>query len=162
MQQISSHSQVLQALKRFSHPASSSGLTAYHSRKQSSGCRIQSTHVIIEAIVPSLQSCWIHALVYEQCRGSVLLLEWLAKHPSSRMFLTSRPCFRLPWRIPCGESVSLSIIFQYCTEFHSHGSTANWLANNPRSKGSSVAKRLDHSKKETVATRNPATVLSWR
>jgi hypothetical protein len=23
------------------------------------------------------------------------------------------------------ESVSLSIIFEYCTEFHSHGSTAN-------------------------------------
>ncbi len=39
---------------------------------------------------------WIHALVYEQCRGSMLLLNWLAKHPSSKMFLTSIPCLRLP------------------------------------------------------------------
>jgi len=39
---------------------------------------------------------WIHVLVYEQWRSSVLLLEWLAKHLSSRMFFTSIPCFKLP------------------------------------------------------------------
>jgi hypothetical protein len=34
--------------------------------------------------------------LWTMCWGSLLLLEWLAKHPSSNMFFTSIPCLRLP------------------------------------------------------------------